>query len=369
LAPKLLSIAMNMKKQSDEILLGILDGAVMVLDPQFCVQYMNQSAEVLLGLSFQRLHGQRVAGFIQDRAFLQQLQFAATQHEVHAIREQLLELADGRQTTIDCMVTPLLEVDGFEPGCLLLELQSLDRQLRIVRDEHILSQQQAVHELVRGLAHEIKNPLGGLRGAAQLLEAELDDPALIEYVQIIISEADRLKQLVNSLLGPRQLPRSEWVNVHEVLEHVAQLARIEGAAAICFRRDYDPSIPEFLFDRGHLVQVCLNILNNAVRAVGTQGTITLKTRILRQFTIRQTCYRLVLRTDICDDGPGVPVHLLDKIFLPMVSGHAQGSGLGLSIAQSLLRQYDGMIQYQSRPGQTCFSILIPLNLEDTLHEK
>ena len=247
---------------------------------------------------------------------------------------------------------------------LLLEMHRIDRQLRIVREKQILNQQQAVHELVRGIAHEIKNPLGGLRGAAQLLESELADPELKEYTQIIISEADRLKNLVNGMLGPGKLPFHESVNIHSVLEHVRNLVEIEGAANVRFIRDYDPSIPEFRGDRDQLIQVCLNIVNNAVRAVGEAGTIWLRTRVLRQFTIHSQRYRLVLRADICDDGEGVPEHMQDTIFLPMVSGHPDGSGLGLAIAQSLLRQHGGLIQCESEPGYTCFSILIPLDKGD-----
>jgi len=227
-------------------------------------------------------------------------------NDPQAVREQVMYLLDEQQVTVDCIITPVYEYEPRKITGLLLELQRVDRQMRIVREKQILNQQQAVHELVRGIAHEIKNPLGGLRGAAQLLEAELENPELKEYTQIIISEADRLKRLVNGMLGPGKLPSREPVNIHEVLEYVRHLVEIEGAANVRFIRDYDPSIPELLGDRGQLVQVCLNIVNNAVRAVGESGTIWLRTRVLRQFTIQQYRHRLVLRADICDDGEGVP---------------------------------------------------------------
>lgn len=342
-------------------LMDVMACAVVVLDQNLCVSYMNQSAEMLFGQSLQRMRGVNITYLVHSDVFHAQLRLAWQMNEPQAVREQVMYLLDEQQVTVDCIITPVYEYEPRKITGLLLEMQRVDRQIRIVREKHILNQQQAVHELVRGIAHEIKNPLGGLRGAAQLLEAELENPDLKEYTQIIIAEADRLKHLVNGMLGPGKLPFHEPVNIHEVLEYVRHLVEIEGAANVRFIRDYDPSIPELLGDRGQLVQVCLNIVNNAVRAVGDSGTIWLRTRILRQFTIQQNRHRLVLRADICDDGEGVPPNLIDKIFLPMVSGHADGSGLGLAIAQSLLRQHGGLIQCESVPGYTCFSILIPLD--------
>ncbi len=339
-------------------LLDILTCAILVLDEDLNVVYINQSGEMLFGQSEQRVLGEPVTQLLRGDDFHDQLQVALHQRDPQSIRENVIELSSGDQITIDCVVTPL-----WAPAWknqLLLEIQRVDRQLRIVREEQMIHQQQAIRELVRGIAHEIKNPLGGLRGAAQLLESELDNAELKEYTQIIISEADRLKNLVNGLLGPRSLPRPETVNIHEVLEHVRQLVSTDMSSGIHIVRDYDPSIPEFQGDRDQLVQVVLNIVSNAVRALCKQGIIQLRTRIMRQFTIHQIRYRHVLKLDICDNGPGVPSHLRDKLFLPMVSGHAEGSGLGLSIAQSLVRRHNGLIQCESVPGYTCFSILIPL---------
>ncbi len=339
-------------------LLDILTCAILVLDEDLNVVYINQSGEMLFGQSEQRVLGEPVTQLLRGDDFHDQLQVALHQRDPQSIRENVIELSSGDQITIDCVVTPL-----WAPAWknqLLLEIQRVDRQLRIVREEQMIHQQQAIRELVRGIAHEIKNPLGGLRGAAQLLESELENAELKEYTQIIISEADRLKNLVNGLLGPRSLPRPETVNIHEVLEHVRQLVSTDMSIGIHIVRDYDPSIPEFQGDRDQLVQVVLNIVSNAVRALCKQGIIQLRTRIMRQFTIHQIRYRHVLKLDICDNGPGVPSHLRDKLFLPMVSGHAEGSGLGLSIAQSLVRRHNGLIQCESVPGYTCFSILIPL---------
>ncbi|WP_020393804.1 nitrogen regulation protein NR(II) [Thiolinea disciformis] len=355
---------MTLSQLNQSNLMDMMACAIVVLDHNMCITYMNQSAEMLFGQSLQRMRKVNITYLVQSEDFHQLLaQVIGMSGGPQAVREQILQLFDDQFITLDCIITPIHTPDTSEllpPDGLLLEMQRVDHQLRIVREKQILNQQQAAHELVRGISHEIKNPLGGIRGAAQLLESELNDPELREYTQIIISEADRLKNLVNSILGPGKLPRRESVNIHEVLEHVRQLVEIEGSAQLHFVRDYDPSIPEFEGDRGHMVQVCLNIVKNAVRAVKGEGTICLRTRVLRQFTIQKHRYRLVLRTDICDDGEGVPEHLQDKIFLPMVSGHTGGSGLGLAIAQALVRQYSGLIQCESVPGRTCFSILIPL---------
>lgn len=339
-------------------LLDVLTCSILVLDGQMRVAYLNQSGEMLFGQSQQRALGDPVSQLLRGDGFHDQLELTRVLREPQSIRECVVELAHGEQITIDCVLTPLSS-HGWN-GHLLLEVHRVDRQLRIVREEQMLQQQQAIRELVRGIAHEIKNPLGGLRGAAQLLEAELDNPELKEYTQIIISEADRLKNLVNGMLGSAVLPRPSAVNIHEVLEYVRQLVSADVPSEVRFARDYDPSIPEFRGDRDQLVQVVLNIVNNAIRALNGAGVVQLRTRVLRQFTLHQKRYRHVLKVDICDNGAGVPSHLQDKLFLPMVSGHAEGSGLGLAIAQSLVHRHHGLIQCESVPGYTCFSILIPL---------
>jgi two-component system nitrogen regulation sensor histidine kinase GlnL len=358
---------MKKKYVNHDNLLDIMACAIVVLDYELHVTYMNQSAEILLSQSLHRIHGMNIRHVINSESFYQQLKSVRNQNEAHAIRAISLTLADEHQIMLDCIATPQQEyapADRNKQGWLLLELHRIDRQMQIVRDKQLAQQQQAITELVRGLAHEVKNPLGGLRGAAQLLETELDSADLKEYTQIIISEADRLKELVDDLLGPGRIPNNERINIHEILEHVSNLVQVESDKEITLVRDYDPSIPELECDRSHLIQITLNIISNAVRALNERGTIKLRTRILRQFTIHQKRYKLVLKADICDDGVGVPEHLQDKLFLPMVSGHAEGSGLGLAIAQSLINQSGGMIQYESRPGSTCFSILLPLKDKD-----
>jgi len=219
-----------------------------------------------------------------------------------------------------------------------------------------------VHSLLRGLAHEIKNPLGGLRGAAQLLEKQLDDNELAEYTSIIIHEADRLKQLIDRMLGPNSRPKQEPTNVHEVLEHVRKILRVGAPAGVDIQFDYDPSIPEFNTDRDRLVQVLLNIAGNALNSVGDSGNIVFRSRVISSFTIGTERHPLVAALEIRDNGPGVPPHLLDQIFYPMVSGTQTGTGLGLSIAQAIMNQLGGLIECQSEPGNTTFRVLTPLEV-------
>jgi len=210
------------------------------------------------------------------------------------------------------------------------------------------------------MAHEIKNPLGGIRGAAQLLETELESEDLREYTHIIISEADRLQKLVDRMLGSRQATKNELTNIHEVLERVRKLIRADIPADVTLRFDYDPSIPEFNANKDDLIQVVLNIVGNAIKAVGNSGTILFKTRVLRNYTINQKRFRLTLRLEIIDDGVGVPDDIRDKLFFPMISGSAKGTGLGLSIAQTLANRHNGVIEFESRPGKTRFILLLPI---------
>ena len=246
---------------------------------------------------------------------------------------------------------------------LLLEIQQVDRQLRITREEQILARNQATRALIRGLAHEIKNPLGGLRGAAQLLERELHEASLTEYTQIIIEEADRLQNLVNNMLGPNRLPEMKSVNIHQVLERVCSLVKVETGPALTVNKDYDPSIPPINGDMDQLIQSFLNIVRNAVRAAGREGVIDLTTRVLRQFTIGNIRHRLVISVDIEDNGPGIPKELQERIFFPMVSG-SDGMGLGLSISQTLINRHQGLIEFTSKPGRTVFRVLLPLEQVD-----
>jgi two-component system nitrogen regulation sensor histidine kinase GlnL len=261
---------------------------------------------------------------------------------------------------VDCSVSPWISGRAAVTH-VLIELTSVERHQRIQLEENILIQNQATTALMRGLAHEVKNPLGGIRGAAQLLERELEDQRLAEYTQIIIGEADRLRTLVDRMLGPHAALERRRVNIHDVLEHVRQLVHAEYAGAVVITRDYDPSLPELTGDRDQLIQAFLNLLSNAARAVGSsQESITVRTRAQRKFTIADKVHRVVIRVDIIDTGPGVPAEIADSIFYPMVSGHADGSGLGLPLAQAMINRQGGLIGFSSEPGHTEFNVWLPL---------
>jgi two-component system, NtrC family, nitrogen regulation sensor histidine kinase GlnL len=239
---------------------------------------------------------------------------------------------------------------------LLAELRPIEQQLRHAREERLVQEQQSNRELIRNLAHEIKNPLGGLRGSAQLLERELDKAELREYTQVIIKEADRLQRLMDRMLTPHRPPHVEPVGIHEVLERVRSLVKAEFGIEI--RRDYDPSLPEIVGDREQLIQAVLNIARNAAQEGA--ATIVFRTRAVRQITILRQRHRLALELQVVDDGPGVAEKIQDRIFNPLVSGREGGTGLGLSLAQTYVQYHQGVIEFESRPGRTIFRILVPL---------
>jgi two-component system nitrogen regulation sensor histidine kinase GlnL len=254
------------------------------------------------------------------------------------------------------------------PISLILEFHPIDKQLKIAREERMQVQQQANRELLRNLAHEIKNPLGGLRGAAQLLEHELPRSGLREYTQVIIQEADRLQKLMDRLLTPSHLPHLCLTNIHEVLERVRSLTLAETPKGIVIRRDYDTSLPELVADPEQLIQAVLNIVRNAVQSMQGKGEIILRTRIARQVTLAKKRYRQAIQLQIIDNGPGIPEAIREKIFYPLVSGREGGSGMGLTLAQTLINQHQGTIECDSRPGYTCFTLLLPLAESEGAHK-
>lgn len=343
-------------------ILESLSTAVVVFDAGLRILHLNPAAEALFAHSARHLRGLTLADLVADpQPLAGRLASALDEFRAFTERGRDLRLHNGKEITVDYTVTP--QTEGGRDTLLIVELIRVDRHLRIAREETLLEQSQAMRQLVRGLAHEIKNPLGGLRGAAQLLERELDSEELREYTRIIIGEADRLRSLVNRMLGPKTLPNRQPTNIHEVLEHVRSLVLAEGGG-IEIERDYDPSIPELLADADMLIQSVLNIVRNAAQALEGQGTITLRTRARRQFTIGQQRHRLVLSVEIIDNGPGIPEDMRETLFLPMVTGHAEGTGLGLSIAQSLVNLHGGLIECRSEPGETVFTLLLPLESRD-----
>ena len=345
-------------------LLETLTTAVILIDAGMCVSYLNSAAEVLLEVSGPRSLGEPINKLIVETdASDSGLERAAATGSGFTKRQTCVTLASGRQTMVDYIVTPY----GDDPKRgFVIEIQPLDRLLQISREEAMVSSQQMTHTMIQGLAHEIKNPLGGLRGAAQLLAKELPSEHLVDYTNIIIEEADRLGRLVDRMLGaPRQL-QCEATNVHEIMERVRQLVSAEVGPEIAIERDYDPSIPSFPSDRELLIQGTLNVVRNSAQALSStqcetrQGKIVLRTRTQRQFTIGNARHRLVCRIDVADNGPGIPKEIADTLFLPMVSGRAEGTGLGLAIAQSIFTQHKGLITCTSEAGNTVFSMYLPI---------
>lgn len=336
--------------------------SVILLNESQRVIYANPSAEVLFAVSATKIADSHITEIFLNCEILN----LAIEHAIKTnspFREHEFAITTVRQRTsvVTCAVTP---IDAYG-ATLLLEFQQLDQQLRIAREERMLIQQQANSELLRNLAHEIRNPLGGLRGAAQLLEHELPQQNLREYTQVIIKEADRLQSLMDRLLVPHRVPKYEPTNIHEVLERVRSLLLAESPNNIQIKRDYDTSLPELIGDREKLIQAVLNISRNAVQALLAQPnsanpTITLKTRSERQITLSRKRYRVAIKLEIIDNGPGIKPEMLDKIFYPLVTGHEGGSGLGLSLAQTFITQHHGMIDCKSQPGNTCFTILLPV---------
>lgn len=348
------------KTELHEHILENLNEAVTLFGQDLRLRYLNPAAEMLLGGSARQLLGMPFADLIMPREpVLDQLREAIASHHPFSKHEQIINLFNGKEITADFTVNVLHS--HFGETEVLFEITPIDRLLRITREDTLLAQQIATRDLLRGLAHEIKNPLGGLRGAAQLLERELHSEDQKEYTRVIIDEADRLQKLVNRLLGPSGMPKSQNVNVHEIIEYVRNIVLAEDIGDIVLHRDYDVSIPDVKGDPDLLIQALLNIVNNARQALGKQGNITIRTRVLRKFTIGQQQHRLVVKIDVIDDGPGIPPDIKDKIFFPMVTGRADGTGLGLSIAQRLIHQHGGLIECESQPGHTVFSIFLPIN--------
>ncbi|MBN8413841.1 PAS domain-containing protein [Halomonas denitrificans] len=338
-----------------------LTTAVVLLDEDLRPTWMNPAAEALLAVSAARVIGVPLGDWVGGEDDIADV-LARARDGLHPYtqREARLTLGGGEPLTVDYTVTPLAR------DSLLLELEPRDRLLRISREEALQSRQETMKVLARGLAHEVKNPLGGIRGAAQLLERDLEQtPALKEYTRIIIEEVDRLRDLVDSMLGPNRVSRREPLNIHRVLERVRALLLVEQPQ-VRIERDYDPSLPELIGDEAQLIQAVLNVARNAVQALVESDTpdpvISLRTRARRQFTLGAQRHRLVCDVSVIDNGPGIPDTLRDTLFYPMVSGRAEGSGLGLSIAQSVLHQHDGLIECESAPGHTEFRLLIPLEM-------
>jgi two-component system nitrogen regulation sensor histidine kinase GlnL len=340
-------------------ILDNLNTAILLFDSQLILTFINTTGEILLADSAHHLVGQSADELFKssDPSLLLNLKQSLAMAEPLVDRALTLNRMSHNVTT-NFSATPLLINEQVSE--ILVELQQVDNHLRISKEEQLLTQQNTARLLVRGLAHEIKNPLGGLRGAAQLLDLELHDPELKEYTQIIIKESDRLQGLMDKMLGPNKLPNKKALNIHEVLERVRQLVQAESSGNLSIKHDYDPSIPDIHADKDQLIQAILNVARNAMQAVEGKGDIIFKTRIHRQMTIGRKHYKLAVKCDIIDNGPGIDANMMNQIFYPMITGRAEGTGLGLSIAQALINQHSGLIECNSEPGKTVFSIFLPM---------
>ena len=339
-------------------ILDTLNSSVLRLDSKRRISYVNAAGEALFESSAASLCGRRFDSLLsqlEPSSILTKLtldSIAFTEHEA------VITLASGKSMIADYSIYPF----GNQPqdGEIVLEIRPLERQAQFAQDELNQLQQQATQQLARGLAHEINNPLGGIRGAAQLLQKALDRPEWSEYTEVIISEVDRLQLLTNKMLGPASKLQCKPVNILEVLEHIRKIVHAAEPDRITIQRDYDPSIPELMADRDLLIQVFLNIARNAVQAIDGTGEITFRTRVGRQFTIGQITHPLVVQVDITDSGHGIPPGLGETIFLPMITSKPEGSGLGLPIAQDIISRHGGTIHLQSTDCGTTFSTILPM---------
>ena len=374
--------------------LDLLATAVVLIDRELSVRYANPAAENLFELGSRSFVGRTISEIFQDGVLDAAVEYARSNNCSYTENDLRIGALGRGKLQLSCTVSPV-EIEGWVKGghgradplvvqppvCgeramapapaigrsadvsqgLLLEFRYLEQQKRIAREERLLDQSQANRELIRNLAHEIKNPLGGIRGAAQLLERELERPALHEYTQVIMKEADRLQSLMDRLLRPHRLPQPAPLNIHEVLERVRSLILAEYPHGIDIRRDYDTSLPLLKGDKEQMIQVVLNVARNAAQAMNGNGQITLRTRIARQVTLARKRYKHALELHIHDTGPGVPEGISERIFYPLVSGRDGGSGLGLTLAQTFIAGHGGTITFESQPGSTTFTLRLPVD--------
>ena len=336
-----------------------LTTAVLAFDLDLHLIAINPAGEQLLQTGSRGIAGKNISQLLpRGKQLKKVLERTLDRAQSFSARGVHLAIAPGKVVMVDCFISPIYE--GSQITGLLVEMNQIDRLVRLTRDETARDQHEANRAVLRGLAHEIKNPLGGLRGAAQLLQQELKSTELKEYTRIIIHEADRLRTLVDRMMGPSQPLKHEPVNIHEVFQYVRKLMLAENTVGLTILPDYDPSLPEIVGDKEQLIQAVLNIARNAAQAMNGKGRIIFRTRVSRQFTIGQNRHRLVLRAEIEDNGPGIEPDMLDAIFYPLVTGRPEGVGLGLAIARDIVNKHGGIIEAKSQPGQTVFTIYLPL---------
>ncbi len=345
--------------------LDLLATAVILVDNSDVLRHINPAAENLLEVSSPHVVGHGIADVFADHDVLAgALQYARRNNCSFSEHDLAIAVMGRPRMHLTCTVTPIEHGSAFDLEGCLVEFRQIEQQLRIAREERAFDQSVANRELMRNLAHEIKNPLGGIRGAAQLLDRELENPALHEYTQVIIKEADRLQALMSRLLSPHSVPHPAHLNIHEVLERVRSVLQAEFHRDLTIQRDYDVSLPMIYGDNEQLIQAMLNVARNAAQALAESrtpdGAITLKTRAARQVTLARKRYRHAIEVSIIDNGPGIAPEIGERVFYPLVTGRAAGSGLGLTIAQNFVSQHNGTLTFESAPGRTCFTALLPM---------
>lgn len=349
-----------MSKVLPEKLFDYLNSAVLCIDQKHQICQINATTEELFEMSQGGLINATLESIVlkTNATFFRSLNFVTHNNQPITERETHFALSNGKKMIVDYSIKPINELDGETR--FFIEISPISRHIQIAKDEYAHTQKQAAAQLTKGMAHEIKNPLGGIRGAAQLLAAEIDDVELKEYTDVIIKEADRLTELLNNMLGPNKALEKQQINILEILEHIRQVLMAACQKQIIFKRDYDPSIPHFLGDKNQLIQAFMNLAKNATQAIDKQGEITFKTRILNQHTIGIHKYPTVLMVSITDNGSGIDKEVANNLFLPMVTSKQGGSGLGLPISQKIIMDHGGIIQCSPGETTTSFNTLIPL---------
>ena len=337
--------------------LDLLATPVVLVDDELRIVYANPAAEDLFALSLKNVAGHVLASlFIDSGELVASLDAALAENWSYSGRDLSLTRPGQGSLHLNCLITRT----EIHAARFLIEFRLIEPQIRLAREQMQMDLQLANRELIRNLAHEIRNPLGGLRGSAQLLERELERPELREYTQVIIKEADRLQALMDSLLTPNRPPKFATLNIHEVLERVRSLVLAEFPQGVSIERDYDASLPDMQGDKEQLIQAVLNVVRNAAQALDGNGEIEIRTRAARQVTLGKQRHKLALELQVIDSGPGIPEELRERIFYPLVSGRDGGSGLGLTLSQTIVQRHQGTIECESEPGRTCFTIMLPL---------
>ncbi|NNC56200.1 MAG: PAS domain-containing protein, partial [Woeseiaceae bacterium] len=345
-------------RSSAQNILDVLSAGIVLLDEHLLIIGMNPAAENILGISQKRASGQSLLRLVDDEPEMRDILSRVIATGDHYANEMRLAPSEVHtaERIIDCRVSPI----STNNARVLVEITDVTRRSQISRENALMIQHGAGRQMIRQLAHEIKNPLGGIRGAAQLLERQLQDDEQREYTDVVISETDRLAALVNTLLGPGGPPNKEPINIHELLEYVVRIVEAENKKHLTIRRDYDPGLPLIDLDRDQMIQALLNLMRNATAALDGQGTLTLRSRAATNYTIGDIRHRVIASIEIEDDGPGIPPDMQDSVFYPLVTSRPEGTGLGLPAAQELISRHDGLIEFESRPGRTVFYIRIPI---------